>query len=176
MKKIQLGIVGKARGLKGEFYVRGREEAWPDEITRVYLGQSASSAQPFKVKSFSAQNENIILKLEKISSREDLEPFRLAGIWCDAESLEVDYASEYLWEDLVDLEVISLDEVHVGRIYQMENFGAHDIAVIHHDERSQQVSLPFVEAYFDLSFADKPEKLKMSVDFQTIEDLYEDMK
>lgn len=171
---ISLGQVGKPRGLRGDFFVSGREDVWPASIRKVWLGEAGVDKYLFKVKSILKFNQKIAAKLEGLNSREDLEPFAHKQIWCDRSDIHVNYQEEYLWSDLIGLEVVDIDNLSVGTVQGFENYGAHDNIVI--GSSTQLLELPFVDQYFNRDWQSKPERIQMTCKSVDVAELWSDKK
>ena len=169
---VLLGIVGKARGLRGEFFVSDREQLWDKTVTEVYLGVPAKSS--FKVQYHKQASQRFIAKLQGIESREQIEKYKLQKIWCDRACIEVDDQVEYLWSDLQDVSVIDINGVAVGVVKGFENFGAHDNIIITH--KNSFLELPFINKFFDMAFKGRPESLTLTCPKADVEDLWQDKK
>lgn len=163
------GAVGKARGLRGEFFVNGRNEAMPP-VPQVFLGPDVlsitkphhpefSQLVPYRVaSSFLITSQGVwrpVLRLVEITSRTAVELLKGRPIYLPMDDLPLDAEQEYLWASLIGRQVISQDGIDLGVIAQIENHGAHDIACIRQGAR--QVDIPFVSHFFPMDFSPTPD-------------------
>lgn len=160
---IQLGIVGKAHGLNGAFFISHRDEVLPPQVKELRIGRQPETAVPLKVQSCRLQGDRPLLQCVGLSSREAAEKFLLQEIWCEREALPIDEHAEYLWADLVGKEVRDARGLSLGHVAEVGNFGASDIVRIVHPQRGV-LEVPFVAAYFDMNFQSHDAFLQLLVE------------
>ena len=142
-KYIQLGKVGKAHGLKGAFFVSGRDEEFPD-VDKVYIGSHPESGRFLSVKAVKWQSERSLLEVDSIDARERAEALLHQDIWIERAQLPLE-DDECLWIDLEGSVVFTSDKLELGRILEVANYGASDIVEIVRDKK--RLSLPLIEDY-----------------------------
>jgi 16S rRNA processing protein RimM len=170
-KFVWLGLVGKARGLQGEFFVSGRDEPWDQAVKEVSIG---TPPRVYKIQHHRLANQRLIAKLSGVDTREQVEELRLQKIWCERSLIKVNHEQEYLWSDLVGVKVLDTNLEPVGTIQGFENFGAHDNICVSSEGRF--LELPFISEYFDMSFAGRPEHVKLKRSLSDIEELWQESK
>ena len=107
---ISLGKVGKARGLKGEFFMTLRDEPFPKEISSVRIGLTETG--PVFTVAFSKWHKNLaVLSCREILSREAAEELRGHTVWAKREEIKVDYTKEYSWNELIGRVVIDTSRI-----------------------------------------------------------------
>jgi 16S rRNA processing protein RimM len=158
---IQLGIVGKAHGLNGAFFVSGRDEELP-EVKTLLIGPSQEKSREFKVKVIRWQNDRPVLQCEEIKSRTEAEALTHQKIWADRDSLEIDDDEEYFFSDVIGKKIVDIEGKDFGEIVDMVNYGATDIAIIE-DGKGRTAEIPFVDAYFNMDFDIDDEVLHLLV-------------
>jgi 16S rRNA processing protein RimM len=157
-----LGRIGKAKGLKGEFVVTGRSDPLPPRLKTVGIG-ATPPGQIYQVASTRWQGSVPVLGLSEITDRDTAEKLRGSELWTSRDQVPLDAAKEYFWSDLIGLPVVDCDGKDVGTIESFENYGSSDIVNIKNLER--RLALPLVSAYFDMDFReDSPVKLIVSLD------------
>lgn len=166
---LKLGSVGKARGLRGDFFVSGRDEPWPKTVKQVFIGRC--DAPGAKVRSVVMAGQRIVLAVEGIGSREEAEKLCLQPIFCLRSAINVDSESEFLWQDLDGVPVVDSSGEFVGDIVGFENFGAHDNVIIRKDD--QVLEVPFVSAWFAMDFTSRPERIEMLRPLSEVVDLWQ---
>ncbi len=167
-KYIQLGKVGKAHGLKGAFFVSGRDEEFPD-VDKVYIGSHPESGRFLSVKAVKWQSERSLLEVDSIDARERAEALLHQDIWIERAQLPLE-DDECLWIDLEGSVVFTSDKLELGRILEVANYGASDIVEIVRDKK--RLSLPLIENYF--KFPLNPEQIEVKQDLEFFTDLWEE--
>jgi 16S rRNA processing protein RimM len=159
---IQLGIVGKAHGLNGAFFISQRDDLLPPQVRHVYIGAKPEAARKLTITKCRLQADRPLLLCLEINQREAAEALLMQPIWCERGDLVVDEAQEYMWGDLIGKEVRDQADVAIGVIEQVGNFGASDIVRIRNSQ-GLILEVPFVKAYFDMQFKSGDPYLKMIV-------------
>lgn len=168
---IKIGTVGKAHGLRGAFFISGRQSPPEGKVTILKIGHDIDSARIFEACQVSAQSGRTRVMTQEISNRDLLEEFKGMGIWCSRDELEVD-EDELLWGDLIGCKVLDNNSTSLGEVKSVENFGASDILCIEQD--SKQLMVPLVEAYFDFEtcYNSDSKTLELSVPAATFSDAW----
>ena len=168
---IQLGIVGKAHGLNGAFFVSQRDEELPDELKNLRIGTIAETAKTFTIKSARWQNDRPVLLCSEISTREAAEAICHQTIWADRDEMEINEEEEYFWSDVIGKKVRDRDGVYFGKITDVVNYGASDIVAVV-DAKGRTAEIPFVEFYFDMDFDLDGEEIQMTVLAEVFDDVW----
>jgi 16S rRNA processing protein RimM len=163
---LQIGIVGKAQGLRGAFFVAQRDEDLPKGLDRIVVGPDPEKGRPLTVIEMRRSGERPVILCREVSSREAAEALKMQPIWCDRALVPLEEASEYLWSDLVGKPVLDSEGQRLGRITAVGNFGASDVVRIDADD-GQWMEVPFVNAYFDMNFRSDSPELRMTVPADT---------
>lgn len=179
-KWICLGKIGKPFGLKGSFYLGGRDTAFPPEVSQVVLAVSKSALpkpqgeqQSFVcVDSHRLKGNRVVLSLSTIKSPEDVRSFAGYVLFCLRSQLRV-RGEEYLWSDLIGRVVIDPEGHKVGVIESINNYGASDFVTLQDEERKRRLSIPIVPTYFDMSFSTGSSSLRLVVEAHTFEEAWE---
>ena len=167
---VKIGIVGKAHGLYGAFFISGRDIELPNEIKELSIGEEGSGRNMFKVVSTRMQSGRPLVRLEGISAREKVKDYIGQAIWARRVAFEVE-SDEYMWHDVVDKKVVDESGDLVGTIISIDNYGAADVVIIESEKGLLPVS--FIDAYFDMSFKRKDDHINMIVDVDIFEDSWE---
>lgn len=165
---LSLGKVGKPHGLKGAFYVSGRDEALP-QVGRISIGPNPESARSMEIKSMKWQGDRSILEVDGIRDRESAEAILHQEIWIERSQLKLE-PTDYLWVDLEGALVVTSDQLELGRISGVANYGASDIVEI--VKGNKRMSLPFIQDYFKFPIQSAKIEVKQDLDF--FSDLWED--
>ena len=167
---IKVGIIGKAHGLRGAFFISGRDEPLDSHYTTVLVGKSLNQATEGKFLEIGMQGKRTRVLCDFISSREDHTPLVGQSLWVLRSEVVVG-EDEYLWQDLLGLKVIDEDQVTIGTVEDIYNLGASDVVII--AEQSQKLELPLVDSYFHMNLIDGKSSLKLRVRKGQIEDLWQ---
>lgn len=171
---VQIGVVGKPYGLRGAFYISGREEPLFEDCTTVIIDDKATPKSVlYKIRIHKIHKGRSTLQLENHEDRTSIESLVGTPIWANVEEIVVEDDEEYLWDDVIGRKVLSLKREEVGEIIDMANYGASDIVEIR-NIRGAVIELPFNEFYFDMSFQFGEHEVSLIVDEETFEDLWSD--
>ncbi len=169
---IQLGAVGKPHGLRGAFFVAGRDDLLPASLQSVFLGESPETADSYQLSSCRMQSGRVQVTLQGIDSREAVEALRGSLLWCDRSDIPLDDRREYLWADLIGREVHDVTGRVVGICRKVQNFGASDILLLHSVDKQLWLDVPLVASYFDMNFTADAEPLRLVVNLETFDDAW----
>lgn len=167
---VKIGIVGKAHGLRGAFFISGRDIALPPEVKEISIGEEGSGRGSFKVIASRMQSGRPLVQVETIDVKEKVKSYIGQAVWARRVAFDVN-KDEYMWHDIVGKRVVDVSGKELGTIISIDNYGAADIIVIEAEKGLLPVS--FVATYFDMSFKRKDELIKMTVDVEIFEDSWE---
>lgn len=174
---LKLGVVGRAHGLRGSFFVSGRDELIPSSVKAVRLGAAPASLGDFVVEDSLWQNGRAILKCKGVSDRTAAEKFTGQTVWCDAQQIRVNDQEEYLFSDIRGRVVKDSDGVTLGTvddIYTTPGGGANLVVV--NEAQTGDVEIPMVAIYVDMNFARGEPELKLVVPANTFEDVWNERR
>lgn len=169
-KWLKVGKVGKSHGLRGAFFISGREEGLSVEVSSVKVGDNVKTAQSFDVEKITKQSGRPLLKLKGLDNRNQSEEFLHKSIWVQRSELDID-EDEYFWADVVNKPVSLPDGKIIGKVLGINNFGASDVVEIINEDK-QTLMLPFVSQYFDLDTSVDNSSLLLVVENEVIEELW----
>lgn len=161
---VLIGVVGRAVGVKGEFYLSKRSEPLDQKFKQIYLGDTAEKAYTYSIKNMRAHNGKSILWLDGITSREDIRELVGKSIWVERSAIKLDDSNEYIWADLVDRRLLDTQGQEIGRVVGVNNFGASDIVTIEYQDK-KRIDLPFISDYFDMNFSPQDESITLVANF-----------
>jgi 16S rRNA processing protein RimM len=137
----KIGIVGKAHGLRGAFFIGGRNNLLPNSYHDVVLGDNPGSGVKTKITKYQITNNRVLLMLAAVPDRTRVDFFAGQTLWAD-ESTENIGAAAWLGREVVDCHGERL-----GEITEVFNYGASDtVQILAADQRT--LELPLVDAYF----------------------------
>lgn len=171
---LKIGKIGKAHGLRGAFFVRGRDEPVPAAYGTLRIGPDFKSARPAEIVSSLWQNDQSILKLDIAKDRTGIDAMMGFDIWAARDRIALDDDEEFLWSDLESRSVVDSAGQPVGTLVEVYNTGASDIAVVR-SLSGASLEIALVEDYFDF---DIPETgpLRLVVPAAMFEDLWQEKK
>jgi len=172
-----LGRVGRPHGLKGAFFVVGREEPIPLELGEVLIGSSPEAARCAKIVASRLQNQRPLFVCSLAVDRDASEALLGQSIYVSRQRYEAVCEPDLLWSDLVGVTVVDKDGCLLGRIRELYNAGASDVAVIQ-DEQERSFDLPLAPDYVDLDREleqmDGVRRLTLLVAAEVFEGLWQD--
>ncbi|MDR0476705.1 MAG: ribosome maturation factor RimM [Desulfobulbaceae bacterium] len=141
-----LGVVAKARGLRGEvaFYpLSGQPEVFGHyRAVRIGDGQGRFS-HPVAVASSRVIKDAVAFRLEGSENRDQAEQLVGYAVALDAHDLPELSDDEYYWCQLVGLDVYDTGMNHLGKVEALFDNGAHDVLVVT-GENGKEILLPMV--------------------------------
>ena len=171
-KWLKLGIVGRAHGLQGSFFVSGRDEAIPPSVTHVRIGKDPETVRDAKVTSNTWQNGRITIRCEGVVDRTAAENIKGTSIWVDASKVPVEDDKEYLWSDLRGRTVIASDEVVMGVVEDVYQ-PAHSVnLVVVSPDGKRDVEIPMNRDYVDMKFVRGGRELRVTVPSDTFSEVW----
>lgn len=113
MKKIKIGQITGAVGLKGEFkvYDYGEDVSRYKSFETVYIDDTQ-----YRLKSARTQKNMAVLLLCEIDSRDKAEKLRGKDLYIDEEQLPELPEGVYYIKDLIGFDVVSDEGVHIGTL------------------------------------------------------------
>ncbi len=141
---LEVGAVRGPHGLKGALIIHShtRPAIGIAGYFFWWLGDSAESARPFRVRRCWRHGRRMLAELEGVASIDTAEALRGRKIWVDAADVEL-AEGEYLWQDLIGCEVQDVDSMRLlGTVTGLQEYGAQDIFTIRTPDGEWM--LPFV--------------------------------
>jgi len=129
---ITLGSISGVHGLKGWLKVFSHTDPRVKitEYSQWFLKKKGEDWVSYKVLSGKQQGKNIIVQLEGVFDRNQVEALIGADIAIRKEQLEVLSNGEYYWKDLIGISVETKDGVVLGRLDWIFNSGSNDILIV----------------------------------------------
>lgn len=165
-----LGTIGKPHGLKGFFYVHGRNDLFPEAYEEVLVGESLSRARRYRISEIQVHKGRSILALEQVQSRTALEPLVGMQIWGPSD------VEEHPLDQLVGLEVQDSSGTPFARVTGHYMHGAAPNLELKRLNEPQTLDIPLVDAYFDLNYYDETGSLRLTVALDIFQDMWETPK
>lgn len=121
--RITLAAIAGAHGIGGEVRLKLFAETI-DNLSKATVEVGGSDARLQAVRTTA---QGAIARVEGVSSRDAAEALRGALVTVDRSALPPPEEGEYYWADLIGLDCVSFDGEHIGRIANVENYGAGDL-------------------------------------------------
>ena len=147
-RRILVGKIGAAHGLKGEVKVRSFTED-PTGITGYGPLYVEGLEQALLIKSARAAGDSLIIRFEGIDDRTKAEELRGKSLYVARAQLPPLETGVYYQADLIGLEV-AVSEKRLGRVVQLVNFGGGDLLEVETDG-GERLLVPFTGAKVDLT-------------------------
>jgi 16S rRNA processing protein RimM len=142
-KRVILGKVGAVFGVRGWVKLWSYTDPPANllEYNELELGQSGSWA-PARLVEARPHGEALVGRFEGVEDRDGAAALVGAELAVAREALPPPGEGEYYWTDLVGLEVINREGVHLGRVREMMATGANDVMVVEGDRERLVPFLP----------------------------------
>ena len=142
-KKIVIGQVKSAHGLKGQFKIQTYTEE-PSNIFKygaVLIGEKHIGVILNKHKSI---KNGFIVSCEQIKTRTDVEKIIKKNIYIFSNQLpKINIKENIYYHDLIDLTVIDKNKNVIGKVISVSNYGSSDIIEIDLKEKKEKILIPF---------------------------------
>jgi ribosomal 30S subunit maturation factor RimM len=169
---LKLGIVGRALGLQGSFYVSGRDEAIPDSVKTIRIGVQADIGHEAAVTQRGWQNQRPFLKCSLAADRTAAERLIGQAIWVEESQVQVDDGREFLLRDLIGRTVMDVDGIMVGTIEDVVRMPASVNLTVVNAAQTADVDIPMIADYVDMSFVRGGSELKLAVPASAFEEIW----
>lgn len=169
---LKLGIVGRALGLQGSFYVSGRDEPIADSVKAVKIGRTLETARNADILSTGWQKDRPTIKCSLAADRTAAELLTGMTIWVEESQIQIDNSKEFLLKDLEGRTVIDCDGVVVGTIEEVVKMPASINIVVVKTDLSADVDIPMIADYVDMDFERGSRELKLVVPVSTFVEIW----
>lgn len=141
MEKILIAKVLRPQGLKGEVKCKMENDDYSviENVTEIFL---EGKDVPSRVKSIAYRNGYLYLSIGTIDSREKADLIRGFSIYARADQIKIP-ENEYMIDDLIDCTVFSEDGQEIGKLVDVQNYGATDLFVV--VQYGREYMFPFVD-------------------------------
>jgi len=156
---IEVGRIADAWGVKGWFRVLPHS-ADPQALfssKRWYLQPAEKGAKTFsgtvllRVREAKDHSDTVVARADGVEDRGTAELLKGARVFVPRSSFPTAEADEYYWVDLLGLDVVNREGVHLGRVKDLLATGPQTVLVLAYEEEGKALErmLPFVSAYVD---------------------------
>ncbi len=144
---LTLGKVGRPHGLRGAFFVSGRDDPIPKHVKTVLIGSSPESAEEAQITQSSMQANRPLLVCTLATDRTGAERLTNLNIYAPQGTVRATAKPEEIyWADLEGAEVFGTDGKMLGKIISVYNAGASDVATVESNE-GKRVDIALTDDY-----------------------------
>lgn len=143
--QLVVGRIGRAHGIKGEVTVEVRTDE-----PEVRLGPGAvlatdpATAGPLTIESGKVHSGRLLLRFEGVRDRNGAEALRNVLLIAEVDPAELPEDPEEFYDhQLVDLDVVTVDGIEVGRILEISHLPGQDLLIVERPDGTE-VMIPFV--------------------------------
>lgn len=156
---VEVGRILDAWGVKGWFKVLPHS-ADPQALfssKRWYLQPAEKGAKTFsgtvllRVREAKDHSDAVVARADAVEDRDAAELLKGARVFVPRSSFPTAGADEYYWVDLIGLDVVNREGVHLGTVKDLLSTGPQTVLVLGYEAegKPRERMLPFVSAYVD---------------------------
>jgi len=169
---LKIGIVGRALGLQGSFYVSGRDEPIPTTVKQIKIGRSIETARDARILKSLWQKGRASIVCDLAGDRTSAELLTGMSIWVDASNIVVEDDSEYLLVDLRGREVIDVNGETIGIVQDVVRMPASTNLIVLSEARDADVEIPVIADYVEMGFKRGESRIKLTVAAETFDEIW----
>ena len=137
---VKLGKIVRPHGVRGEVKIMSD---FDDTMLSSKLNNVFIDKKQYAVKNMKFVKDSVVLKLEGVETMNDAETFRGKEVFISHDDLNELDDDEYYVEDLIGCNVVFENGKEVGKLSDVNNYGATDILVI--KDGTEEIMCPLVE-------------------------------
>jgi len=136
MDLIEIGKVGRAHGLKGEFRLTYYNLSLEDFFVykKIFLKGPTDKITSFSVEQAKKYKKGIIVKLKGIETREEAKKYINSPVMVSEDALPPLKEGEYYVKDLIGMDVISVSGKFIGKLKDVMILPNYDLYIINYNE------------------------------------------
>ncbi|CAG7594051.1 MAG: ribosome maturation factor RimM [Candidatus Midichloria sp.] len=139
---VKIAIIGRANGLKGYVQLHLFLSS-PKDLNTLNGLIFDKSSKTYEIKIISEKKSYYIAKIDGVGSRKQAEALRGTDLFIKRSSLPPTPLEDFYYVDLVDMEVFSEIGEYIGKVSNIENFGAGDLLEIDLINKKDSIYHPF---------------------------------
>jgi 16S rRNA processing protein RimM len=144
--RILLGRIVDAHGIRGEVIVHSFADA-PEDVAAYGPLSNQAGNRTFKLKVLRVTPKGVIARIDGVADRNAAEALRGTDLYVARDKLPAASADEYYHADLIGLAAVAPDGTAIGRVVNVQNFGAGDLIEIELAGTKRTEFLPFSDAF-----------------------------
>jgi len=150
---VEVGRIAEPWGVKGWFKVIPYSSD-PQALLKVatcYLQMPGRAAVPLVLREVRPHTDTLVAQAVGIDNRDAAQALRGARIFMERAHFPATQEGEYYWVDLLGLDVVNREGVHLGRVHKLLPAGPQTTLVLTWEEngKTQERLIPFVAAFVD---------------------------
>ncbi|MFZ7111351.1 MAG: ribosome maturation factor RimM [Desulfatiglandales bacterium] len=140
-----IGKVIRPHGLMGQLRIWSYAESHASlsDVVGVFLEDSSGEIHNYEVITLKPHKRFFLMSLRGLTSLEEAEKYRGAGIYIDKRDLKATEEHEYFWHELIGLAVYLKTGPYIGTLSHILPTGAHDIYVVREGEK--EILIPAIQ-------------------------------
>jgi 16S rRNA processing protein RimM len=144
MTLLEIGRIVRSHGLTGRVKVLSYLESTAvlQALSGVYVGRNVSETVLFPLVSVQMGKDSFILKLCGIEDKDAAERLRGYSVWMPSEKMLKLPEGEYYWREVIGLQVLTEEDLILGRIEAVFPTGSNDVYVCRGEGR--EILLPAI--------------------------------
>ncbi len=144
-RRILLGEIGAAHGIKGEVSIR-TFTAEPADIAAYGPLSDTTGRREFEISSLRVTPKGVVARIKGIDDRTAAERLRNTKLFVPRDRLPEPEEGAYYHEDLIGLDAVDLTGAKLGKITAVLNYGAGDLIEIASPGSRETMLIPFTDA------------------------------
>ena len=145
-KRILLGHIAGAHGVRGEVLINSYTST-PEDIAAYGPLTDESGTRAFAVTVVRVTNKGVVARLGGITDRAAAETLRGLRLYLERDRLPETRSNEFYYADLIGLAAVSPDGETIGRVVDLQNYGAGDLLEIQVESSRETELVPFTKAF-----------------------------
>jgi 16S rRNA processing protein RimM len=145
MNLIAIGKCAKPIGTRGEIKIVPLTDDTKrfQNLQSVWVGHDETRAKSYSVTSVRVEAQQVVLRLQGITSSEQAGELRNTYIFLPQEKTVMLRAGSYFMDDVLECEVVTEEQVLVGRVTDILSLPANDVWVVRKD--TKEILIPAVK-------------------------------
>lgn len=143
-KRICLGQITGAHGIRGEIRIRAHTEA-PEDIIAYGPLESEAGDRRFALSKVRATKGGIIARVDGVGDRNQAEALKGALLYVDRDRLPDQEDGTWYHADLIGLVALDSQGSALGEVVAVQNYGAGDLLEVRPNDGGSTVLIPFTE-------------------------------
>lgn len=145
VSEFQVGVITQPHGVRGEVKVfPTTDDAGRFKKLKEVIMDDGRERRTLEIESVKFFKQFVILKFKGYDSINEVERYRRAKLYVTRANAVKLKKDEYFIADLIDMEVVTEDDVHFGRIKDVLVTGANDVYVVARDDGTEAL-LPVIK-------------------------------
>lgn len=144
-RRILLGQIVRGHGIRGEMIVKAFT-ADPADIAAYGALTDAAGNAPLKLSIVRVSDKGVVVRVQGVTDRNGADALRGRELYVARSRLPQAEPGSYYHTDLIGLDVLTADGARIGRVVDVQNFGAGDLLEIARDGTKETELIPFTNA------------------------------